>query len=102
MKDGFGPSSDPGIGIAQANGDAGLPAGTKAGIVVAVIGGILLGLLVAFGASYWRKQKKSRTRYRALELLGRMEAGVAAVQVPGTRYCESEPYYTATLYITDD
>ena len=102
MKDGFGPSSDPGIGTVQASGDAGLPAGTKAGIVVAVIGGILLGLLVAFGIFYWRRQKKSRNRYSPLIVMRRVEAGVAAVQVPETRYCESEPYYTATLYITDD
>ena len=99
MKDGFGPSSDPGIGNSQANGDAGV---TQAGIVVAFIGVMLLGVLVALGTSYWRRQKKPRTRYRALDLIGSMEAGVAAVQVPGTRYCESEPYYTTTLYIIDD
>ena len=58
MKDGFGPSSYPGMGNAQANRDTGLTAGAKAGIAVA----LGLGLLAAFGIFYWWWQKKSRTQ----------------------------------------
>jgi hypothetical protein len=104
MKDGFGTVSDDSTTVTGSDpqpnrqtrteqgsdGDSGLTLAAKAGIAVALIGGILLGLLLAFGISYWKKKRKSKSRGDTSDPVGRMEGGVSAVQVLETRQCESE------------
>jgi len=84
MRDGFGNASDQSQEQtqSQSNGGSGLTAATKAGIAIAVIGGILLGLLLAIGISYWKRKRQSKSRGDTSE---RMEGGDSAVQVLETR-----------------
>src|SRR5882757_1700058 len=100
MRDGFGNASDQSQGQtqSQSNGGSGLTVAAKAGIAVALIGGILLGLLLAIGISYWKKKRQSKSRGDTSE---RMEGGDSAVQVLETRQCESDnmlQYYRALMF----
>jgi len=95
MQDGFGTSGTEStqptqsIQSTQSDGDPGLTAATKAGIALALIGGILLGLLGAFGISYWKRKRKSNTREDMSDPVGRIEGGVPAIQALETHECES-------------
>lgn len=75
---------------AQSNGDTGLTTATKAGIVVALIGGILLGLLGALAISRWRRRKKSKAQAETSDPVGWAEGGNSTAQILETRQCESE------------
>ena len=72
----------------QSNGDSGLNTAAKVGIAGALIGGILLGILLAIGIFYWKRIKKSKSRGNTSNLVERMEGG-ASVQVLETRQRES-------------
>ena len=68
----------------------GLTAATKAGIAVALIGGILLGILGALGISYWKRKKETKARAEMMDPVGWVESGNPASQVLKTHQCESE------------
>jgi len=94
MQDGFGTlsgSSKNGTQSTQptqstdSKGDSGLSAATKAGIAVALIGGILLGLLGALGISYWQKRRKSEAQGYPSDPIGAIEGGATIVQTQETR-----------------
>ena len=55
MEDGFDSSPNADKGDTKSIGDKGLTTGVKAGIAVAVIGGIAIGLLAVLGISHWRR-----------------------------------------------
>jgi len=74
MEDGFGKVANESKG--------GLTAAAKAGIAVGTIGGILLGILLAIGISYWKKKKRSKARGDTPDLV---EGGTAAAQILETR-----------------
>ena len=97
MQDGFGTLSGESNGGAQtqeqsqsqSNGDSGLPAAAKAGIAAAFIGGMLLGLLMALGISYWQRKRASCARGDTSDPVERMEGGASAAQIRETRQCKS-------------
>ena len=97
MRDGFGNVSDQSTqqtqsqeqSQSQSNGGSGLTTAAKAGIAVALIGGILLGLLLAIGISYCKRKRQSKCRGHTSDPVERMEGGTSAVQVMETRQCES-------------
>ena len=110
MQDGFGNLSGDSEGGAQtqersqsqsqSNGNSGLPAAAKAGIAAAFIGGILLGLLMALGISYWQRKRKSKVRGDTSDPVEGMEGGTSAAQVRETRQCESAsilPHYRVLM-----
>jgi len=70
--------------------DGGLTTATKAGIAVALIGGILLGILGALGISYWKRKKETKARAEMMDPVGWVESGNPASQVLKTHQCESE------------
>lgn len=75
MEDGFDSSPYADKGDTKSSGDQGLTTGVKAGIVVAVIGGIAIGVLAVLGISQWQRWKKSKTQYNSPDAVGWMEEG---------------------------
>ena len=69
---------DAGIG---GGGGPGLTTAVKAGIPVAVIGGILLGVLAVLGISRWQRKKKTKAQDNPLDLARETEGGGASAVV---------------------
>ena len=78
----FDPSSSAVICDTNSSGDPGLATAVKAGIPVAIIGGILLGVLAMLGISHWQRQKNLKAQDNSLDLARETEGGGTAVIHP--------------------
>ena len=82
LGDGVSSSSGADVDGAKSSDGPGVTTTVKAGMPVAVIGGILLGALAVLGISRWQRQKNLKAQYNSFDLTGETEGGTSAVIYP--------------------